>query len=224
MLPLVTTPDFIPANRRLWPQPSMRARLRLSASGVLLMLLVLHGCSGPPPLSRAILPQHRADYDAALRGDPSHPGTAFLAWRAAQGSVPADEAARADAALSATRNPFDANHDRDAVSLGAVVYANHCARCHGENVDGRGPDVLPEHPCKDFHAFEKRFAVTLHRGAPRAWFAKIHDGHGPIVRYPGGPSTAMPPFGDALSREQIWLAVTYLQSLDMYVPAAGAAK
>ena len=29
-------------------------------------------------------------------------------------------------------------------------------------------------------------------------------------------TTAMPPFGDKLAREQIWLVITYLQSLDVY--------
>jgi len=187
-----------------------------------LVLAFFTGCAGPPSLDRAILPGHAAAYADALERRPGDAKRAFLAWRAEQRGTSLAEAVRRDAELTADRNPFDANRDRQAVSLGAVVYRNHCARCHGSSVDGRGPDVLPDHPCKDFHAFDKRFAVTLHRGAPRAWFHKIRDGHGPIVEYPDGPSTAMPAFGDTLSNEQIWLAVTYLQSLDMYVPAASA--
>jgi mono/diheme cytochrome c family protein len=155
-----------------------------------------------------------------LANNPASPKRAFLSWRAAEGAFSQNEALQRDAALSTSRNPFDANHDRDAVSLGAVIYAAHCQRCHGEHVDGRGPDVLPQAPCKNFHAFDKRLAVTLHRGAPRAWFAKIRDGHGPVVEYPDGPSTAMPAFGDELSNEQIWLAITYLQSIDICVPPA----
>jgi len=178
-------------------------------------------CAGPPALSRAILPRHRDAYAAALARSPADPRGAFLAWRAEQRSIPVEEAARRDGALSSKQNPFDANRDRDAVSLGAVIYAAHCQRCHGADVDGRGPDVLPAAPCRDFHAFDKRFAVTLHRGAPRAWFAKIRDGAGQVVDYPAGRSTAMPAFGGLLANEQIWLAITYLQSIDACVPPPG---
>jgi mono/diheme cytochrome c family protein len=58
----------------------------------------------------------------------------------------------------------------------------------------------------NFHRFGVRFAVTLHGGAPRKWFDRISNG---VV----GPP-AMPAFKDTLAREQIWLTVTYLQSLD----------
>lgn len=152
-----------------------------------------------------------------MRLDPAHPGRAYLLWRARQDGISADDAARRDAAIGAARNPFDARRDRQAVSRGAVVYAAHCARCHGDNADGRGPDVLPEHACRDFHAFGQRLAVTLHGGAPRSWFRKISAGSGELVNYPDGPSTAMPAFGGTLSREQIWLTVTYLQSIDACV-------
>ncbi len=182
------------------------------------------GCAGPPALSRAIRPVDRDAYARALSADPANPKDAFLRWRAAERGITPDEAARRDAAQSMTSNPFNANRDREAVSMGAVIFATHCARCHGENVDGRGQDVLPGHPCKDFHSFDHRFAATLHGGAPRSWYQKIRDGHGDVVHYPTGPSTAMPPFGQTLSREQIWLAITYLQSLDMYVPPADGAK
>jgi len=181
------------------------------------------GCSGPPALSRAILPEHERAYVEAISASPESPRRGFLAWRARERSLDVSDAERQDAALSTTRNPFNANRDRDAVSLGAVIFARHCARCHGENADGRGPDVLPEAPCPDFHSPAKRFAVTLHGGAPRAWFAKIHDGYGPRVKYPTGETTAMPAFGDQLSNEQIWLVVTYLQSIDARVPPPDAA-
>ncbi|MBI5865637.1 MAG: cytochrome c [Planctomycetes bacterium] len=191
--------------------------------GLLLIALTaaataVSGCAGPPRLSRAILPRDREEYSRALAADPANPKHAFLGWRARQRGISLADAVQHDAAVSPTTNPFDANRDRNAVSLGAMVFAAHCQRCHGENVDGRGPDVSPEAPCHDFHAFDKRFAVTLHRGAPKAWFAKIRDGHGPTIEYPSGPSSAMPPFGQTLSNEQIWLVITYLQSLDMYVP------
>lgn len=181
---------------------------------------VAFGCAGPPSLSRAIFKADRDAYAAAVADTTKSPKDAFLTWKAKERGISAAEAARRDAAMSTVKNPFSANRDRSAVSLGAVVYSNHCQRCHGENVDGRGPDVLPVAPCKDFHAFDKRFAATVHGGAPRTWFAKIRDGHGGIVQYPDGPGCAMPAFGKTLSNEQIWLAITYLQSLDMYIPPA----
>jgi mono/diheme cytochrome c family protein len=179
-------------------------------------LVVLAGCAGPPALERAILPGQQQKYDNALKLDTSSPKNGFLRWRAEQLGTSLEDAMRRDESLSRTANPFNASRDRAAVGLGAVVYANHCQRCHGENVDGKGPDVLPSHPCKDFHAFGKRLAVTLHGGAPRAWFRKISDGFGDVAAYPDGPSTAMPAFGEKLSREQIWLVITYLQSLDAH--------
>ena len=45
-----------------------------------------------------------------------------------------------------------------------------------------------------------------------------------MLDYPTGPSQAMPAFGDVLAREQIWLVVTYLQSLDMYAQPAPTAE
>lgn len=179
-------------------------------------LLGVGACSGPQPLNVAIRAADESAYTEALDQHASSPRDAFLAWKASLTGKPVAELATADAALSTTSNPFNANRDPVAVSRGAVIYKAHCMRCHGEEVRGGGKDMLPEHPCKDFHAFGKRFAVTLHGGAPRAWFGKISEGFGPEVRYPGGSSRAMPAFGDQLAREQIWLVITYLQSLDVY--------
>ncbi len=187
--------------------------------------LVVAGCSGPRPLASAISPQDRQAFEARLASSPGSPRDTFFRGKAELTHRTVEEVAAEDARLSTTRNPFNANRDPAAVSRGAVVYQAFCMRCHGSDVRGDGPSVLPAYPCKDFHAFEKRFAVTLHGGAPRAWFRKIHDGAGARIEYPDGPSTAMPAFGETLSREQIWLAITYLQSLDAYAPKpADAAK
>ena len=173
-------------------------------------------CSGPQPLSVAMRAEDEQSYQAALDAHPESPKTAFFEMKARETGLSAAEVAHLDALLSTTRNPFDANRDPVAVSRGAVVYAAHCLRCHGEEVRGNGPEMLSSHPGKDFHAFGKRFAVTLHKGAPKAWFRKINEGHGETVEYPDGSSTAMPAFGSKLAREQIWLVISYLQSLDVY--------
>ena len=177
-------------------------------------LVLAVGCSGPQPLNRAIWPQHQREYEAAV-AQAATPRDAWYAYRARQESKSIEQVRQADEALSTTHNPFNARRDPAAVSRGAVIFQANCARCHGFDVRGHGPDMLASHPTKDFHAFDKRFAVTLHGGAPRSWFRKIAEGYGPQVAYPGGTSRAMPAFGQTLAREQIWLAITYLQSLDL---------
>ena len=188
----------------------MRLAILIVASCVL-------GCQGPIPLERAIWPQHVREYAVVSTG--STPGAGWLAYKAERDGHSLAATRAADEALSATRNPFDARSAGDAVSRGAVLFQAHCVRCHGEDASGGGPDLLAAHPTRDFHAFDKRFAVTLHGGAPRAWFRKIYEGYGEEVEYPVGSNRTMPAFGDTFSREQIWMLVTYLQSLDLYAAA-----
>jgi len=150
---------------------------------------------------------------------------AFFEWMAEERNRSRAELMQADAAFPANRNPFDAHEDPGAIGRGAILFKMHCARCHGEDARGRGPTALPTHPAPDFHDFSHRFAATIHRGAPIRWFRVITEGSGETVHYPGGPSRAMPPFGALLTREQIWLTITYLQSLDQHLPAkSGAAQ
>jgi len=174
-------------------------------------------CAGPQPLRLAIRPTDEQGYVKNLDAFNGDAVTAFAHWMASErGSTPA-ALLHDDKELSTTSNPFDAHADPVAVSRGAVVYKVHCARCHGEDARGKGPSTLPGHPAPDFQSFGNRFAATLHRGAPHKWFRVIRDGSGDVVDYPDGPSTAMPAFRDKLAREQIWLAITYLQSLDMHL-------
>ncbi|MCB9849414.1 MAG: c-type cytochrome [Phycisphaerales bacterium] len=179
-------------------------------------------CAGPIPLSRAIWPQHDQEFRDLLATHPASPKESWYAWQAKQHDITVAQAAEDDAALSTTRNPFNAKRDPDAVSRGAIIYRAYCQRCHGEDARGDGGDLLADHKPRDMHAFAQRFAATLHGGAPRAWFRKINEGFGDTVAYADGPSTAMPAFGDKLAREQIWLAITYLQSLDVYQQDAPA--
>lgn len=198
--------------RQTVPATRVTSPLRLAG----LLGLVVLGCGGPQPLGVAIRPADRQAFLAAEERYGRPPKQAFLAARAAQTGRTVDQVAAADARISDTRNPFRANSDPVAVGGGAVIYQAMCLRCHGEQVRGGGPDMLPAHPTSDFHTFGKRFAVTLHGGAPRAWFAKISNGFGETASYPEGPGPAMPAFKDVLAREQIWQVITYLQSLDAY--------
>lgn len=185
---------------------------------VLLTASFLVGCAGPPALDRVIWAQHDAEYSQAAVLDPDHPREAWLLYQAEELSLTSDEAESRDLAFSADENPFDARTDLAAISRGAVVYREHCASCHGTDARGRGPKSLPDYPAPDWHSPIKRFAITTFGGAAGEWFARIHDGYGPMVEYSFGKRNAMPAFKDRLTREQIWLAVTYLQSLEKDIP------
>lgn len=175
-------------------------------------------CSGPQRLSNAIVPADESAYLEHLNEENQDGRSAYLKWISQEEHLPLSQVERRDASLSTTRNPFDAHRDARAVSRGAVIYKFHCARCHGDDAEGRGPSTLPGHPAPDFHAFDQRFASTIHRGAPKRWFKSITEGHGEMVNYPDGRGPAMPAFAGKLTREQTWLVITYLQSLDVYAP------
>ena len=87
--------------------------------------------------------------------------------------------------------------------------------CHGADAKGSGPEMTQSTEEMNFHRFSTRFAVTLHGGAPSKWFRVIDEG---VASETGvdveGRPLVMKPFHDILAREQIWLVVTYLQSLE----------
>lgn len=172
-----------------------------------LLVLAMLGCAGPLPLQRAIRVEDEQAYTQGLGRFDASAKEAFLRWRAGQKKIDIADALAAD--LKLDENPFSARDDA-AVSLGAIVYIKHCADCHGADADGEGPLGLDEHAPKDFRSLGARLALSL--GPSQRWYWKVRDGEGPLVRYPDGEKRAMPAFGDELSNEQIWLALTYLAS------------
>jgi len=220
-------PDGLCFQVRFFHEHFMHRNGQRAANRLMFLLvgmLVIWGCAGPQSLRTAIRPVDEESYRSAIEKHSETPRQAFYEWKAETTGQAVDEIEQADQSLSTTRNPFDANRDSVAVSRGAVVYKVHCMSCHGENADGRGPAMTAQLPRMDFHAFDKRFAATVHRGAPRAWFRKINDGYVSTIVNADGSTNSMPAFRDVLAREQIWLAVTYLQSLDAYAgkPVAAA--
>lgn len=189
--------------------------IHTSASG-LIMALMGTSCSGPQPLRVAIDPQDQATYVAALNAASDDARHAYAGWIARERDTSVEAVLAHDAKLSKTRNPFDAHKDMRAVSRGAVIYKIHCARCHGDDARGDGPSALRDQLPTSFKTFGKRLAATLHRGAPRKWFRVISNGKGEVVQYSDGRTKAMPAFANKLTREQIWLVITYLQSLDIH--------
>lgn len=178
--------------------------------------LVGISCAGPQPLHRAIYRHDEEGYVAHLNDANGDAATAYVNWMAGERGTTADKILDADKRVSETRNPFDAYRDPRAVSRGAVIYKLHCARCHADDARGHGSSTLKDYPATDFKTFGKRFAATLHRGAPKKWFRVIREGNGELVDYPDERTTAMPAFGNKFTREQIWLVITYLQSLDAH--------
>jgi mono/diheme cytochrome c family protein len=186
----------------------------------MLILIAATSCSGPQPLGRAIDPADERAYLDMVAGGADTPGAAFLRDEADRLGISFDEARRRDEALDGAGNPFEARRDSSAVSRGAVIYRHECASCHGESADGRGAMLPIPMPSMDFHRAGVRFAVTLHGGAPKRWFRTIRDGTVAEVESEDGTPLRieMPAYEGRLSNEQVWLVVTYLQSLDADMP------
>lgn len=154
-----------------------------------LVVLALVGCSGP---TQAVAPP-----DAS-----THLGEDWFVFRAADLGISVDEARRRDAALSEVEPP---ESDPTLATEAAALWTNLCARCHG--VDGRGVDELDLRPePKKWGGFGVRMGFFFGGDKMRAGiYRQIRDG--PDRE---GPS-AMPAWGEALSREQIWALVGHIE-------------
>ncbi|MCW8916256.1 MAG: cytochrome c [Magnetovibrio sp.] len=97
----------------------------------------------------------------------------------------------------------------EAVRLGQIIYADHCAECHGINLEGqpnwRSPKedgMLPAPPHDDsghtwHHDDQLLFNYTKGGGAAIA---------------PKGFKSGMPAYGEILSDQQIWQVLSYIKS------------
>lgn len=98
--------------------------------------------------------------------------------------------------------------DSRQVELGARVYRDYCAACHGPNLEGqpdwrtRGEDgYLPAPP-------HDETGHTWHH-SDELLFRMTRNGMSAII--PGYEST-MPAFGEILSDEEIWAVLAYIKS------------
>ena len=101
-------------------------------------------------------------------------------------------------------------HDADQVALGAAVYRQHCASCHGAKLEGqsswkeRKPDgKLPAPPHDEtghtwHHSDEQLFRLTKIGVRP------------PLA--PEGYRSDMPGYDGVLSDEQIWAVLAFIKS------------
>ncbi len=106
-------------------------------------------------------------------------------------------------------DPRADSRDAAKVSLGAKVYAQNCAACHGAKLEGqpnwrtRLPNgLMPAPPHDDsghtwHHPDRLLFAFTKHGIVPP---------HGPA-----GYESEMPAFGGRLSDEEIWAVLAYIK-------------
>ena len=134
------------------------------------------------------------------------PRLQYLAARSVQSGVALPQVVTADEALSDAINPYSYK-DPGAVASGKVVFAAHCAQCHGAEADASGPPPFGGLKKMNFHDSHKRMFVQMNGRAPANWFSSLYNG----MKSSENADAVMPPQKDKLAREQIWLAVTYLE-------------
>jgi len=99
--------------------------------------------------------------------------------------------------------------DRAKVALGAQVYADNCAACHGTNLEGqanwrqRGPDGRLPAPPHDVSGH------TWHH--PDAQLFQLTK-YGPAALAGGSYQSDMPPYEGVLSDAEIWAVLSYIKS------------
>ena len=110
-------------------------------------------------------------------------------------------------ATSARADPTDAAK----VALGKAIYERSCAACHGANLEGqlswrsRGPSGRMPAPPHDASGH------TWHH-PDEMLFGMTKEGLVPGKYAPPGYQSDMPPFGGALSDDEIWAVLAYIKS------------
>ncbi len=96
------------------------------------------------------------------------------------------------------------------VALGAMVYRDHCASCHGANLEGQ-PEWKSRKP-------DGRFPAPPHDETGHTWhhpddtlFQLTKLGLKPPLA-PAGYESDMPAFGSILTDEQIWAVLAFIKS------------
>lgn len=99
--------------------------------------------------------------------------------------------------------------DRDKVALGARVYADSCAACHGANLEGQ--------PNWRQRRSDGRLPAPPHDASGHTWhhpdaqlFALTK--YGPAALAGGGYQSDMPAYEGVLSDAEIWAVLSYIKS------------
>lgn len=95
------------------------------------------------------------------------------------------------------------------VERGAVVYATHCASCHGKNLEGE-PNWQTRKPTGELPAPpHDASGHTWHHSDPQL-FAIVKQGGQPFM--PPGMRSAMPAYDAVLADGDIWAALAFIKS------------
>jgi mono/diheme cytochrome c family protein len=106
----------------------------------------------------------------------------------------------------ARADPGDAQH----VARGAIVYAQHCASCHGAKLEGQ-----PEWRRRLPHG---RLPAPPHDESGHTWHHPDHvlfsiTRNGMVPPYaPQGYASDMPAFSDRLSDDEIWAVLAFIKT------------
>jgi len=103
----------------------------------------------------------------------------------------------------------DANDARQ-VALGATVYRDNCASCHGANLEGQ-PDWTTRKPDGRFPAPPHDETGHTFHHPDDTLFGLTKLGLKPPLA-PAGYQSDMPAFGPVLTDEQIWAVLAFIKS------------
>ena len=174
--------------------------------------IILTAChSGPPALDQTVQPGEQQAYRQQVAAHDGNLASAWLAWRSEETGQSVESLSHLDEQLPEDRNPFDST-DAWAVRRGALVFQAACVQCHGVAANGVGPNGESLMGIKDFSSPEMRSAIALDPGRPAKWYPKVANGSASGRVMPDGTPADMPAMRDRLTREQIWLALTWLAS------------
>lgn len=193
------------------------SKLSIAAAVVAACGVWLAGCassgsssSGPTAVTGLKLAPVSAEQYNAVVGD-ENPKAAYLKTQIAVRGQTLEEALAADAALGGLTNPFRRD-DAVAVANGAVIFAAQCALCHGADASGSGPGMPVGSPKMNFHDGSKRGLLKMTGRAPKSWIESLRNGVTSKTVVAGKP-LVMPTVQPTLTNEQMWLAVTYLETV-----------
>jgi mono/diheme cytochrome c family protein len=171
------------AGLQQWPQAEIAAFL---ASG-----RTLGAANSPAHCAAAMGPMAEVIYESLQRA-PAHELNAMAAYLK---SIPESTAA------ALARAPVTRTDDDPTLESGRKNYAKHCARCHGDNGEGRPPAALP---------LAGNRAVTMSNATNTARIV-LYGGYPPGTASNPRPF-GMPPFADTLSNVEIAEILTFVRS------------
>ncbi|UCE32767.1 MAG: cytochrome c [Burkholderiales bacterium] len=101
--------------------------------------------------------------------------------------------------------------DARLVAQGRAVYAQHCAACHGVNLEGQ-PNWRVRLPSGRLPAPPHDVSVHTWHHADEVLFDLTRNGLVPGRTAPEGYQSDMPAFSDRLSDAEIWSVIAYIKS------------